>query len=97
MLSNSGSYVSTTTKVCLMNTYMYMYLPKDGRQYITRALRWRRPPWPRFPIWRVSRLIQINQIYLINCSLYHCSAVLNMSLKFSHILLSNGWISDWTV
>ena len=34
---------------------------------------------------------------LINCSLYHCRAILKILSKSSHNLLSNGWIADWAV
>ena len=34
---------------------------------------------------------------LINCSLYHCKAILNISSKSALSLLSNGPISSWTV
>ena len=34
---------------------------------------------------------------LINCSLYHCRAILKISSKSAHNLLSNYRISDWAV
>ena len=34
---------------------------------------------------------------LISCSLYHCRVFLKISSKCAHNLLSNGWISNWTV
>ena len=32
----------------------------------------------------------------INCSQYHCRAILKISSKSAHNLLRNGWISNWT-
>ena len=34
---------------------------------------------------------------LINCSFYHCRAILKISSKSTRNLLSNGRISDWTI
>ena len=34
---------------------------------------------------------------LLNCFIYHCSAILKISSKSAHNLLSNGPICDWTV
>ena len=33
---------------------------------------------------------------LINCSLYHCRAILEILSTSAHNVLSNGRISDWT-
>ena len=34
---------------------------------------------------------------LLNCPLYHCTAILRISLKSTQHLLGNGRISNWTV
>ena len=70
---------------------------------LTKALRESRPPWqrqiitpilPGFPIWRVTLVIQITPINGMNCVLYFCRAIMKLSLKFVHNLLSNGQISN---
>ena len=33
----------------------------------------------------------------INCSLYHCRAILEIAEKSTYNLLNNGWVSDLTV
>ena len=34
---------------------------------------------------------------LMNCSIFHCSAILKFHIKIAHSLLSNGRFSDWAV
>ena len=50
--------------------------------------------------WTVSIVIRITNRLpqnLINCSLYHCRAILKLSSEFIQNVLSSDRISDWTV
>ena len=51
----------------------------------------------QLPIWRVSMLIQTTPKHSINYSFYHCRAILKISSKFAHNLLTNCRISNWAV
>ena len=76
-----------------------------AQQGVTRALKEHRPLprqlitpiFPGFSMWRVSMVIQITSPKLINYSFYRCRAILKLSSKSVHNLLSNGQIFDWAV
>ena len=71
------------------------YINRSNRRVQTsRAKAAHYPNIEQTPIYRVSKAIQITQ-KIINCFLHHCTAILKLSSKSAHSLLSNGRISDW--